>query len=130
MGYLPQIMEHHRGRSVIDEAMTAFDESNAAELEMESVSKELAERTDYESAEYAILIERLNELNDRLSVFHSEPPKVQAERTLRGLGFLPEELNRATETFSQGWNMRIELAKILLKHPDLLLLDEPTNHWI
>ena len=127
-GYLPQIMEHHRGRSVIDEAMTAFDESNAAELEMESVSKELAERTDYESAEYAILIERLNELNDRLSVFHSEPPKVQAERTLRGLGFLPEELNRATETFSQGWNMRIELAKILLKHPDLLLLDEPTNH--
>ena len=108
--------------------MTAFDESNAAELEMESVSKELAERTDYESAEYAILIERLNELNDRLSVFHSEPPKVQAERTLRGLGFLPEELNRATETFSQGWNMRIELAKILLKHPDLLLLDEPTNH--
>ena len=128
VGYLPQIMEHHRGRSVIDEAMTAFDESNAAELEMESVSKELAERTDYESAEYAILIERLNELNDRLSVFHSEPPKVQAERTLRGLGFLPEELNRATETFSQGWNMRIELAKILLKHPDLLLLDEPTNH--
>lgn len=128
VGYLPQIMEYHRGRSVIDEAMTAFDESNAAELEMESVSKELAERTDYESAEYAILIERLNELNDRLSVFHSEPPKVQAERTLRGLGFLPEELNRATETFSQGWNMRIELAKILLKHPDLLLLDEPTNH--
>ena len=128
VGYLPQIMEHHRGRSVIDEAMTAFDESNAAELEMESVSKELAERTDYESAEYAILIERLNELNDRLSVFHSEPPKVQAERTLSGLGFLPEELNRATETFSQGWNMRIELAKILLKHPDLLLLDEPTNH--
>ena len=128
VGYLPQIMEHHRGRSVIDEAMTAFDESNAAELEMESVSRELAERTDYESAEYAILIERLNELNDRLSVFHSEPPKVQAERTLRGLGFLPEELNRATETFSQGWNMRIELAKILLKHPDLLLLDEPTNH--
>ena len=128
VGYLPQIMEHHRGRSVIDEAMTAFDESNAAEQEMESVSRELAERTDYESAEYAILIERLNELNDRLSVFHSEPPKVQAERTLRGLGFLPEELNRATETFSQGWNMRIELAKILLKHPDLLLLDEPTNH--
>ena len=128
IGYLPQIMEHHRGRSVIEEAMTAFDESNEAERELERITNELAERTDYESAEYGQLIERLNEISDKLSVFHSEPPKVQAERTLRGLGFLPSELDRATETFSQGWNMRIELAKILLRHPDLLLLDEPTNH--
>ena len=128
IGYLPQIMEHHRGRSVLDEAMTAFDESNEAEREVERVTRELGERTDYESADYGQLIEYLNELNDRLSVYHSEPPKVQAERTLRGLGFLPSELDRPTETFSQGWNMRIELAKILLKHPDLLLLDEPTNH--
>ncbi len=128
VGYLPQIMEHHRGRSVLDEAMTAFEQSNAAEKEVARITRELSERTDYESREYSLLIERLNELNDHLSVFHSEPPRVQAERTLRGLGFLPDELDRPTETFSQGWNMRIELAKILLQHPDLLLLDEPTNH--
>ena len=128
IGYLPQIMEHHKGRSVIEETMTAFDESNEAESEVERITKELGERTDYESAEYGQLIEYLNELNDRLAVFHSEPPKVQAERTLLGLGFLSSELDRPTETFSQGWNMRIELAKILLKQPDLLLLDEPTNH--
>ena len=128
IGYLPQIMEHHKGRSVLEETMTAFDESNSAEREVEGITRELAERSDYESKEYTGLIERLNELNDKLAVFHSEPPQVQAERTLRGLGFLPSELGRPTETFSQGWNMRIELAKILLQHPDLLLLDEPTNH--
>ena len=128
IGYLPQIMEHHRGRSVLEEAMTAFEQSNEAEREVERITNELASRTDYESEEYTSLIEELNELNDRLSVFHSEPPKVQAQKTLRGLGFLPEEMDRPTETFSQGWNMRIELAKILLRHPDLLLLDEPTNH--
>ena len=128
IGYLPQIMEHHRGRTVLEEAMTAFDESNASELEVERIAKELSERSDYESAEYNRLIERMNELNDHISVIHSEPPAVQAERTLRGLGFLPSELDRPTETFSQGWNMRIELAKILLRQPDLLLLDEPTNH--
>ena len=128
VGYLPQIMEHHRGRSVLEEAMTAFDESNEADAEMHEITRELSDRTDYESKEYSALIERLNEISDRLSAFHSEPPEVQAERTLRGLGFLPSELSRPTETFSQGWNMRIELAKILLRQPDLLLLDEPTNH--
>ena len=128
IGYLPQLMDHHKGRSVLEEAMTAFDESNEAEREVARITNELASRTDYESREYSLLIEELNELNDRLSVFHSEPPQVQAERTLRGLGFLPSELGRPTETFSQGWNMRLELAKILLRHPDLLLLDEPTNH--
>ncbi len=128
VGYLPQIMEHHRGRSVMEEALTAFSQSNDAEREAEAITAELAERSDYESKGYLALIERLNELNDRLAVWHSEPPEVQAEKTLCGLGFLPEELGRATETFSQGWNMRIELAKILLQHPDLLLLDEPTNH--
>lgn len=128
IGYLPQIMEHHRGRTVMEETLTAFDETNEAERLAEKITSELANRSDYESREYTQLIEQLNELNDRLAVWHSEPPKVQAERTLRGLGFLPSELDRLTETFSQGWNMRIELAKILLKHPDLLLLDEPTNH--
>ena len=128
IGYLPQIMEHHRGRTVIDEAMTAFADMFALEDELEKISLELAERQDYESKEYHDLIIRMNEVNDRLAYTRSDNPRVQAERTLMGLGFKYEELSRNTETFSQGWNMRIELAKILLSKPDVLLLDEPTNH--
>ncbi len=128
IGYLPQIMEHHRGRSVIDEAMTVFADMYAMEDELARISSLLAERTDYESAEYADLIVRMNELNDSIALVQSESPLVQAERTLMGLGFKYDELQRMTETFSQGWNMRIELAKILLGKPDVLLLDEPTNH--
>ena len=128
IGYLPQIMEHHRGRSVIDEAMTAFADMFAMEAELERITLELAERTDYESKEYQDLIIRMNEVNDRISYTRSDNPQVMAERTLLGLGFRFEELSRPTETFSQGWNMRIELAKILLSKPDVLLLDEPTNH--
>lgn len=128
IGYLPQIMEHHRGRSVIDEAMTAFSDMFAQEAELEKITMELSERTDYESQAYQELIIRMNEINDRLSYTRSDNPQVQAEKTLIGLGFKYEELSRPTETFSQGWNMRIELAKILLSKPDVLLLDEPTNH--
>ncbi len=128
IGYLPQIMEHHRGRTVIDEAMTAFSDMFTLEDELERITLELAEREDYESLEYQNLIVRMNEVNDHLSYSKSENPQVQAEKTLIGLGFRYEELSRPTETFSQGWNMRIELAKILLSKPDVLLLDEPTNH--
>lgn len=128
IGYLPQIMEHHRGRSVLDEAMSVFDEEKEIEKEIERITQELAERTDYESDEYLSLIEYLNELNDKVGMNHSEPPEVQARKTLSGLGFKENELGRLTETFSQGWNMRIELAKILLRKPQVLLLDEPTNH--
>ena len=128
IGYLPQIMEHHKGRTVLEEAMTAFDSLLSAEREMDEVSHQLADRIDYESAEYLALITRLNELNDHIAVSQSEPIEVQARRTLTGLGFRDDELGRKTETFSQGWNMRIELAKILLGRPDLMLLDEPTNH--
>ena len=128
IGYLPQIMEHHRGRTVIDEAMTAFSDMFAQEDELERITVELSERIDYESQEYQDLIIRMNEINDRLAYSRSDNPQVQAERTLIGLGFKYEELSRPTETFSQGWNMRIELAKILLSKPDVLLLDEPTNH--
>lgn len=128
IGYLPQIMEHHRGRSVLDETMTVFDATKEAEKELESLTAELSERTDYESDSYLALIERMSELNDLLAVSHSEPPEVQARKTLMGLGFKDEDLSRNTETFSQGWNMRIELAKILLRRPELLMLDEPTNH--
>ena len=128
IGYLPQIMEHHKGRSVIDEAMTAFADMFALEDELERISVELAQREDYESKEYHDLIVRMNEVNDAISYTRSDNPQVLAEKTLIGLGFKYEELSRPTETFSQGWNMRIELAKILLSKPDVLLLDEPTNH--
>ena len=128
IGYLPQIMEHHRGRSVIDEAMTAFADMFAQEAELERITLELSERTDYESQAYQDLIIAMNEINDRISMARSDNPQVLAEKTLIGLGFKYEELDRPTETFSQGWNMRIELAKILLSKPDVLLLDEPTNH--
>ena len=121
-------MEHHKGRTVIEETMTAFSELFDEEAELEKITIELAERQDYESQEYHDLIVRMNEINDRLSLRRSDNPQVQAERTLSGLGFKYEEFSRPTETFSQGWNMRIELAKILLTKPDLLLLDEPTNH--
>ena len=128
IGYLPQIMQHNKGRSVIDEVMTVFDHLHGMEAELERITNQLGERTDYESDDYARLIARLNEINDRLSLESGESPRVQAERTLSGLGFKTEELERRTETFSQGWNMRIELAKVLLSRPDVLLLDEPTNH--
>ena len=128
IGYLPQIMEHHKGKSVLDEALTAFSEIFDMEAELESIMNQLGERQDYDSEDYGKLIERMNDVNDRLAYSRSESPEVQAEKTLLGLGFKPEELSRPTETFSQGWNMRIELAKILLSKPDVLLLDEPTNH--
>lgn len=128
VGYLPQIMEHHKGVSVMEETMTAFQAMTQLEEELASINHELAERTDYESASYAELIERLGEINDVLALEQAEPPRVQAEKVLLGLGFRDSDFDRPTETFSQGWNMRIELAKILLSRPDVLLLDEPTNH--
>lgn len=128
IGYLPQIMEHHKGKSVIDETMTAFSDLLSLESELEKITEELASREDYESEEYQRLIIRMNEINDALAYGKEESPEVLAEKTLLGLGFRYDELGRPTETFSQGWNMRIELAKILLSKPDVLLLDEPTNH--
>ncbi len=128
IGYLPQIMEHHKGRTVMEETLTAFDHITEIQAELDSVNARLAERTDYESDEYLSLINRLNDLTDAMAMSQSEPPEVLAQKTLLGLGFKDEDFGRKTETFSQGWNMRIELAKILLSEPDVLLLDEPTNH--
>lgn len=128
IGYLPQIMEHHRGRTVMEETLTAFDHISGIRKELDQVNRQLAERTDYESEAYLSLIGRLNDLTDALSMTRNEPPEVLAEKTLLGLGFKDEDFGRKTETFSQGWNMRMELAKILLSEPDVLLLDEPTNH--
>ena len=128
IGYLPQQMEHAKDKSVMDEALTAFSELYDIHAQIDAISAQLAERTDYESKEYHNLIVKLNELNDRVAILESESPESQTERILVGLGFKREDLSRQTSTFSQGWNMRIELAKILLRKPDVLLLDEPTNH--
>ena len=112
----------------MEETLTAFDSLAQIEKELNSVNEQLAERTDYESEEYLSLITRLNDLTDVMTVSQSEPAEVLAQKTLLGLGFRDEDFDRLTDTFSQGWNMRIELAKILLSEPDLLMLDEPTNH--
>ena len=128
IGYLPQIMEHHRGRTVLEEVMTVYDELDRLNRRVDEISQLLAERTDYESEAYHKLIVELNEVNDALVLAQGDAPEESVERTLTGLGFKKSEFGRKTETFSQGWNMRIELAKILLRRPDVLLLDEPTNH--
>ena len=128
IGYLPQIMEHNRGRTVLEEVMTVYDDIERMSRRIDEISLELAERTDYESDSYHRLMVELNEVNDRLVILQGDAPEESVERTLLGLGFKKSEFSRMTETFSQGWNMRIELAKILLRHPDVLLLDEPTNH--
>ena len=128
VGYLPQIKESSRGKTVLEEAMEAFSEQKDLEEEANRINAQLAERTDYESAGYAGLIDRLGEINSRLSLESHSARVARAEKTLCGLGFRSEELGRMVETFSQGWNMRIALAKILLMDADVLLLDEPTNH--
>lgn len=128
IGYLPQIMDYTKEKSVMEETMTAFSEMFGLDERVERINEELSLRTDYESEGYQRLIVELNEVNDRLAMIRSDSPKLLAERTLLGLGFRKEDLGRMRGTFSQGWNMRIELAKVLLHKPDVLLLDEPTNH--
>ena len=128
IGYLPQIMEHAKGKTVLDETLTAFDSLFKMHERLEEIGRELGEKTDYESRSYHNLMVEMNEINDRITIMEDEPVESKAVKVLKGLGFKENELGRQTSTFSQGWNMRIELAKILLKAPDVLLLDEPTNH--
>ena len=128
IGYLPQMMEHSRDKTVMEETMKAFDSLFALHDRIDKITAELSERTDYQSNSYNNLIVELNNVQDRAAMLESEPPASQAEKVLTGLGFKSEEFNRPTRELSQGWNMRIELAKILLSKPDCLLLDEPTNH--
>ena len=128
LGYLPQIMSYSKERTVVEETMTVFIEAEQMQQRLDEIGEALATRTDYDSKAYQDLIIEMNELNDRLAMIRTDAPQVMAERTLMGLGFKKEELDRPRSTFSQGWNMRIELAKILLRRPDVLLLDEPTNH--
>eukprot|EP01029_Cantina_marsupialis_P004650 TRINITY_DN1480_c1_g1_i1.p2 TRINITY_DN1480_c1_g1~~TRINITY_DN1480_c1_g1_i1.p2 ORF type:complete len:647 (-),score=73.54 TRINITY_DN1480_c1_g1_i1:25772-27712(-) len=128
IGYLPQQMNHVDGKTVMEETLTAFEEVLGLEKEIAKINTEIAERTDYESEEYMKLINLLTEKNDRYHMMGGENVDAEAERTLIGLGFVRSDFSRQTTEFSGGWRMRIELAKILLRRPDVFLLDEPTNH--
>jgi ATP-binding cassette subfamily F protein 3 len=128
IGYLPQEMEHDEGASVMEVAMQAFAEMQALEARLEALTKEVAERTDYESESYAQLIQELSDANERLDAIGASSTEEQAHRILQGLGFQKADMTRTMSEFSGGWKMRVELAKLLLMQPDLLLLDEPTNH--
>ena len=128
VGYLPQHLLVNDSRTVIDEVKVAFSGLIAIQEHIDRITAQLAERTDYESAEYNALIERLTVENERLALYDANNMMAEIEKTLLGLGFRREDFSRATSEFSGGWRMRIELAKILLKRPDVLLLDEPTNH--
>ena len=128
IGYLPQEMDYSKEATVMEEAMTVFSNIGELENEVGLINKKISTRADYESDEYNKLLIKLNELSDRLSVLKADNPEAFAEMVLQGLGFRRYEFGRKRATLSQGWNMRIELAKVLLKRPDILLLDEPTNH--
>lgn len=128
VAYLPQHLMTEDGRTVREEASQAFAHLMEAEAEIERLNKELAERTDYESDDYMALIERVSEMSEKFYAIDMTHFDENVEKTLLGLGFERNELNRPTSEFSGGWRMRIELAKLLLKNPDVLLLDEPTNH--
>jgi ATP-binding cassette subfamily F protein 3 len=128
MGYLPQQMTYQSGKTVLEEAKTAFFELKEIEAEIDTFNQELTERTDYESESYSQVIQKLSELNDLHHVLGGNKVVEKTEKTLLGLGFKPEDFNRLTDEFSGGWRMRIELTKILIREPDVLLLDEPTNH--
>lgn len=128
VGYLPQHMIHNDGTTVREEAEKAFSHIFELQDEISRFSTELATREDYDSPEYTRLIEQLTHANERLDMMGANDFQGNVEKTLLGLGFVRSDFDRQTSEFSGGWRMRIELAKILLKRPDVLLLDEPTNH--
>lgn len=128
IGYLPQEMNFEYGQSVFSETMSVFKEIVDLENELEDVNQQLETRTDYESDSYADLITRLTDIHNALGTTESDKLESKVERILKGLGFQREELEKPLSEFSGGWQMRVELAKILLTEPDLILLDEPTNH--
>ena len=128
VGYLPQEKNIHSTKTVLEETMTAFEEFHQIEKKLAQLQNELAQRTDYESDSYQKLCERMSALNERLTLIGGHSIEGEAEQILVGLGFDHEDMQRAMNEFSNGWQMRVELAKILLRKPKLLLLDEPTNH--
>ena len=128
IGYLPQHIKVNDSKTVREETLTAFENIFAIRANIATLTAELNERDDFHTAEYGKLIEELGYQNERLQMFDSDSIEAETEKTLMGLGFRRTDFERRTSEFSGGWRMRIELAKILLRKPDLLLLDEPTNH--
>jgi len=128
LGFLHQEMNLPKGKTVKDEALGAFGDVKALEQQIEDLNNEIAERTDYESDSYTKLLEDFSEANDRFLLLGGGSMEAEAEKVLKGLGFKTSDMNRLTDEFSGGWQMRVELAKMLLQKPDYLLLDEPTNH--
>ena len=128
IAYLPQHLMTEDGRTVFEETAQAFVHLHEMEAEIAALNKELETRTDYESDSYMELIERVSTLSEKFYSIEEINYDADIEKTLLGLGFTREDFNRQTSEFSGGWRMRIELAKLLLKKPDVLLLDEPTNH--
>ncbi len=128
IGYLPQHMDFSDTKTVLEEARLAFEEIRSLQEEIDHITDQMSSRSDYESADYEKLIAQLTEKNDRFLLLGGGNQDALMEQTLMGLGFKRSDFTRPTKEFSGGWRMRIELAKILLKNPDVLLLDEPTNH--
>ncbi|MFZ4462928.1 MAG: ABC-F family ATP-binding cassette domain-containing protein [Bacteroidales bacterium] len=128
LGYLPQEMELNSQHSILEEALTAFEEIQNLDKQIDKLHHEISVRTDYESESYHNLIDRLATLNERIALLGGKSMEGEAEQILVGLGFEHDDMGRKMTEFSNGWQMRVELAKILLKRPSLLILDEPTNH--
>ena len=128
IGYLPQVMKLADTRTVRQEAETAFEDIHKLKAEVERLNNQMVERTDYESEDYHALIDRFTRESERYQMMGGGNYQAELEQALLGLGFRRDDFDRPTSEFSGGWRMRIELAKILLRHPDVLLLDEPTNH--
>jgi ATP-binding cassette, subfamily F, member 3 len=128
IGFLHQDMTLPKGKTVMQEALSAFDEVRNLEKRIEELNHELGERTDYETDSYMDLIHEVSDASERFHILGGETAQADAERILKGLGFKSKDMDRPTEEFSGGWQMRVELAKMLLQRPDYLLLDEPTNH--
>lgn len=128
IGYLPQVMNLQDDTTVREETRKAFSDTTRLKEQLDDMQQQMAERTDYDSDDYIQLVERFTQEHERYMMLGGENYEAEIERTLVGLGFTRDDLNRPTKEFSGGWRMRIELAKILLRKPDVLLLDEPTNH--
>ena len=128
LGFLHQDLQLPKGKTVINETLTAFKVAKTLEMRIEAINESLTVRTDYESKAYQDLLNELSDITDRFQLLGGITMQADAERVLLGLGFKSKDMNRLTDEFSGGWKMRIELAKILLQKPDYLLLDEPTNH--